>query len=541
MKMPLLQLAAPCGILCFVLSSAGQIFSRVTTGPTVDDGGSSHAAGWGDYDNDGDLDLFVAHHGRQNDLLARNDGQGNFTKIQTGPLVHDEANSYGAVWGDYDNDGLLDLFVSTFGTNLLYHNIGGGAFALTSNFPPSTNDVAQSTACAWVDYDRDGRLDLFVTNWKQAKNFLYRNNGDGTFTRITEGSIAEDAGESVGCAWGDYDNDGNPDLFVANQTGHNFLYHNNGNGTFTRVTSGPIALDPARSYGGSWADYDNDGNLDLFVANSDQPNALYRNRGDGTFENVTADAMKEVASFWASAWGDYDNDGDLDLFVANTAGNNVLFENLGDGTFRKVTNEVVTADRGFSVACVWVDYDNDGQLDLYVSNHGQNNFFYRNNGTGNAWLEVDCIGRASNRSAIGARVRIKAEVNGKPLWQMREISEGDSVSGKTLRAHFGLKRAAKADIIRVEWPSGMVQEFQNEEVNRLLTITEPAGQIQRSRLEEGQFRFDVLAPINNRFEVQVSSDFRQWESLTNVITRARVSDIRDPSLLTSRRFYRIVP
>src|SRR5262245_11518942 len=194
--------------------------------------GSSTSVAWGDYLNDGHIDLFVANTQSADNWLFHNVGGSNFIQIVTGPIVSDGGNSYGGVWGDYDNDGFLDMFVVNANqSNFLYHNDGGTNFTRITSGGIVNEGARSSFACAWGDYDRDGYLDLFVANREGESNFLYHNNGNGTFSRITAGSIVNDGGDSSGCAWGDYDNDGNLDLFVANDTlENNFLYRNNGDG-----------------------------------------------------------------------------------------------------------------------------------------------------------------------------------------------------------------------------------------------------------------------------------------------------------------------
>jgi hypothetical protein len=267
--------------------------------------------------------------------------------------------------------------------------------------------------CAWGDYDNDGFLDLFVANEQGQNNFLFHNNGDGTFTRITSGGIVNDGGASYGCSWGDYDGDGFLDLFVANLNQNNFLYHNNRDGTFTRITSGSIVNDGGASQGCAWGDYDNDGRLDLFVANRNQKNFLYHNDGNGAFTAITNGAMvNDIGYSWSPAWVDYDNDGFLDLFVANGpvsgAGQNIfLYRNNGDGSFTRITTGAAVNDGAASDSCAWGDYNNDGFLDLFVSNlNDQNNLLYRNDGNRQQLAaRFECVGQRSNRSGIGAKVR----------------------------------------------------------------------------------------------------------------------------------------
>jgi hypothetical protein len=288
---------------------------------------------------------------------------------------------------------------------------------------------------------------------------LYHNNGDGTFTRVLTGSIVNDGGISAGATWGDIDNDGDIDLFVANDNGqNNFLYINTGDGSFTKDSTSIIANDGGRSIGGCFGDVDNDCDLDLFVTNrSGENNFFYVNNGDGTFTKDTSSVIaSDAGNSLGSNWADYDNDGDLDLFVTNAGQDNFFYENNGDGTFMKNLTSIVANEGGNSVACAWADYNNDGYLDLFVSNSFVNDYLYRNNGNTNSWINVLCVGTLSNRSAIGARVRAKTTINGFPVWQIRDV-EGQSGqrSQNSLNVEFGFGNATIIDTILVEWPSGV--------------------------------------------------------------------------------------
>jgi len=436
-------------------------FTRVLTGEIANDLHDSFSNCWGDFDNDGDQDLFVTTSSAgQSNLLYFNNGNGTFTKITEGDIVVDEGRSYSCTAGDYDNDGDLDIFVANSDgqNNFLYSNNGNGTFTRILN-GAVVNDGGDSQGCSWGDYDNDGDLDIFVANGSDQNNFLYSNNGNGTFTKITAGIIVNDAGNSKGCSWADYDNDGDVDLFIAN-FGDNFLYANNGNGTFTKVTEGEIVTDGGKSQGGSWGDYDNDGDLDLFVANRTNVCFFYSNNGNGTFTRITTgDIVTDLYNSRGSSWGDYDNDGDLDLFVCNASDlNNVLYSNNNNGTFNKI---VFLNDGGISEGCSWCDYDKDGDLDLFVCNgENQTDYLYKNNGNANKWINIKCIGTTSNASAIGTKVKVKATINLHSVWQLNEISgmTGGGYGGQnSLNAEFGLGTATNIEQIRVEWPSGNVQ------------------------------------------------------------------------------------
>jgi len=301
-------------------------FTKITSGDIVTDVGLSAGCTWGDYNNDGYLDLFVANNEEgANNFLYQNNGNGTFTKVLTGSIGTEGGDSIGCAWGDFDNDGLLDLFVDNGGRqtslpSFLYHNNGNGDFTSITN----ATESKFSYNGVWGDYDNDGFVDLFLADNGGKKNALYHNNGGSSFMKITAGSPVNEGGNSIACAWGDFNNDGYLDLFVANLT-KNFLYTNQGDGTFVKITSGSLPNDVGYSVGCAWGDYDNDGFPDLFVSNGgvdiQRNNFLYHNLGNGTFAKVTSGSIvTDVGNFLGCAWGDYDNDGFLDLFVCRSEG-----------------------------------------------------------------------------------------------------------------------------------------------------------------------------------------------------------------------------
>jgi hypothetical protein len=523
-------------------------FTKITLGPVVNDHGDSTGVAWGDYDHDGDLDLFVSNFGTPFNFLYRNNGDGSFTRITAGDIATDDTNSEGCAWGDYDNDGDLDLFVAVGlnGNDLLYQNNGDGTFTkITAGIPVTSG--GSSRGCAWGDYDNDGFIDLFVSNERGQKNFLFHNSGDGNFTKVVSGSIVTDGGYSTGCAWGDYDNDGYLDLFVPNYNENNFLYHNNGDGTFTKITTGRVVTDGGNSYGCAWGDYDNDGYLDLFVANLNQRNFLYHNNSDGTFTKIASgQIVTDVGYSWGAAWADYDNDGFLDLFVANgppngPGQNDFLYHNNGDGTFTKITTGSLVNDAAIGDGCAWGDYDNDGFLDLFVTNlNDQNNLLYRNNGNSNNWLIVQCTGRISNRAGIGVKVRAKATVTGHVQWQLREVSGGSGyASQNALYAHFGLGDATNVDVLRIEWPSGIIQELQNVSLNQFLLIKEPARLESATRLVNGGFQLTVRGGKGLSYAIESSIDLVRWTRLSTRANSHATITLSSPPEIGSQ-FYRAV-
>jgi len=522
-------------------------FTKITDSPIVNDHGDSTGVAWADYDGDGDLDLFVSNFGSPLNYLYRNNGDGSFARITTGAIATDDTNSEGCAWADYDNDGDLDLFVAVGlnGKDLLYQNNGDGTFSKVTTGSLVTSG-GSSRGCAWGDYDNDGYTDLFVSNEGGQNDFLFHNNGDGTFSRITTGSVVTSGGNSTGCAWGDYDNDGFLDLFVANNNENNFLYHNNRDGTFTRITSGRIVTDGGSSLGAAWGDYDNDGFLDLFVANANQKNFLYHNNGDGTFTRITSGPIvNDVGYSWGAAWADYDNDGFLDLFVVNgppsgPGQNDFLYHNSGDGTFTRITTGSLVNDGAIGDGCAWGDYNNDGFPDLMVSNlNGQNNLLYRNNGNSNHWLIVQCAGRSSNRAGIGAKVRVQASISGQTRWQLREISGGSGyASQNALHACFGLGDATNVDLVRIEWPSGILQELKNVSPGQFLTVKEPARLESSGNQADGNFQFILRGGKGSSYVIETSLDLIQWNRLSVITNLQSAIAISEP-VTAGQRFYRV--
>jgi len=561
-------LAVTAATMLSMLPAVGQsTFTRITTGPIATEGKYSNRGTWVDYDNDGDLDLFVANGGydwplpAKANYLYRNDGSGTFTKITSGAVVEDVEQSHSGAWGDYDNDGHIDLFVSNLGAeedwslyrNSLYRNLGDGTFMKITN-TPLDKDGGYHSAGSWADYDSDGHLDLLAVSWGGPR-LLYHNNGDATFTRITEGTVVTNETAAVGAVWADYDGDGDQDLLVLNGEGgnqapprRNSFYRNEGGGTFTPITTGPFFEEESPHFiNAVCGDYDNDGDLDVYVCYgwTGGSNFLFQNNGDGTFSKITGGVELSTGAM-AAAWGDYDNDGFLDLFLARGMVGNQLYHNSGDGTFTQIATGP-GADTGYlSLGCDWGDYDNDGFLDLFVANGNafkaqsqwMNNFLYHNDGNTNRWLKVKLVGTVSNRAAIGAKVRVLASLGGTNRWQLREISVGCNCSGHNLLPHFGLRDALKADLVRIEWPSGIVQELRDVPANQTLTVTEPA---RLQMPQPGQLHIQCWKGMV--FGIETSSNLLTWTPLAtvtnlNLMGGVQWTDAEAPGPAT--RFYRAV-
>ena len=468
-------------------AAAANPFDRVTEGAIVNDGGISRGVAWGDYDSDGFPDLFVANTSNQQSFLYRNRGDRTFERVADWAGARLTASSEGAAWADYDNDGDLDLFVANRGdeVNFLFRNNGDGSFVRVMD-SALVADKGNSTASCWSDIDRDGDLDVFVARRDKQNNLLFSNNGNGTFRKITEGAIVNDGGDSRTCGWADADLDGDQDLFVGNAHEPSFYYRNDGNWRFTRLASGPFVTNRGYTYGTSWADYDNDGDFDLFVAHVLQPNLLYTNDGKGTFQSAAGVTLSpDIGASKGNAWGDYDNDGDLDLIVANgTPGRqnyDFLYRNEGLGSFTRLSQGAIAGDDYVSAGTAWADYDNDGDLDLFVANwgdgeKGENNLLYVNKGSAGGWVTIKTVGVRSNRFGVGTRVRVVATVRGKTVSQMQQVSGQMGYGSQSdLRLHFGIGDAKRVDSIELFWPSGRIDRYSNLPVRKLFVATEGRG------------------------------------------------------------------
>jgi hypothetical protein len=488
-----------------------------------------------DYDDDGWVDVFLVDGGSLTDRavasrarhrLYRNRRDGTFEDVTSASGITHSQYGMGACAADYDNDGWTDLHVTTVGSNALYRNNGGKAFTDVTR-TAAVGAAGFSASCAFADVDRDGDVDLFVTSYVDARvdnnlfcgdttkklriychplNFdplpdvLYRNNGDGTFTDITREAGMTLRGNGLGAVFGDYDDDGWIDLFVANDTTPNFLYRNRQGRGFEEVAlvSGvSVASDgkPRAGMGTDFGDYDGDGRLDLFVTNHElETHTLFRNLGDGLFEETTSRSGVGVPTLPYVGFGtlffDYDNDGDLDLAIVNghvmnspghfrpgatEAQRNLLFRNDGKGRFTEVGR---SAGPGFALerisrALAAGDIDNDGDLDLLVTNNGGAVDLLRNDGgSANGALLVQLEGTAGNRDAIGARVRLTAG----GVTRVREVKAGSSyLAQHDLRVHFGLGPAATVTRLEIRWPGGATEILENLAANQTVTIAEGKG------------------------------------------------------------------
>ncbi len=546
-----------------VASRAGLLVPN-TCGPVHDKKHLLEMTGCGvaffDYDHDGWLDLLFlngasfrpASGAQPTNCLFRNNRDGTFTEVTANAGLIRTGWGQGCCVGDYDNDGYDDLFLTYWGQNALYRNRGDGTFEdVTVKAGLVLKERRWNTGCCFLDYDRDGYLDLFVANYIQfapeidpgiggsvycqlngratacgprgfdgGTNLLYRNRGDGTFEDVTAkaGIDVPSGPRPAGFAshgWrprgsygfaavaADFDDDGWPDIYVACDSAPSLLYLNNRDGTFREcgVDAGCAFNEDGREQGGmgvAAGDYDGDGRLDLIKTNfSDDTMSLYRNLGGGLFEDATARAGLAANTRylgWGAGLVDIDNDGWKDIVLVNGhiypevnawfrhlhyKDRKLVYRNLGNGRFADISDE---AGPGISLersarGCAFGDFDNDGDIDVVISNINDLPSLLRNDfkspGTSeNHWIKVKCIGVVSNRSAIGARVRVSA--GGRT--QIDEVQSGSSyLSQNDLRLHFGLGRAKVVDRLEVRWPNSKVETFTNLAADRIYTIIEGRG------------------------------------------------------------------
>ncbi|UCC44879.1 MAG: VCBS repeat-containing protein, partial [Candidatus Zixiibacteriota bacterium] len=482
---------------CIVARLTYNQFTRIIEGPHVNDGKGSDGGCWIDYDDDGFLDIYVPNNallGPENNSLYRNNGDGTYTEITGLSIVNDSTRTGKATWADYDNDGDMDLIW----TVLEYTEVGilcentGGSFAQVIPSPFSDVSVL-STSISWTDYDVDNLLDIFIGNayglGGPSRDFLYKGNGE-TFTEITTGPLVTRQKYTYCASWSDYDNDMLPDLVSpGNVEFLTELYHNDGGGLFTYDAASDVCQSIASGAGASWADYDNDGDMDLFMGTAAPGSAyLYQSDGEGALTEVIGHGLEmSFGRIYGGSWADYDNDGDEDIVIWSNiysypdpdydSGLAFMYENV-DGSFYRQSDTLMFFGDRIIKAIIWGDSDRDGDLDLYAPmaelySEGADNVFYENNGNSNNWITIKPIGTVSNRSAIGAKVRLRSNIGGSLTWQMRELTSMVGTGWQPpLEAHFGLGDATIIDSIKIEWPSGAIQILTDVTPNQFLTIEE---------------------------------------------------------------------
>ena len=489
-----------------------------------------------DYDADGDIDIYFLSGSplkgtevasAPKNALYRNDGGWRFTDVTEKAGVGDCGYGLGVTVGDYDNDGDPDLYLNNYGPNVLYQNNGDGTFTDMTEKAGVGNGFQVGAGTCFLDMDKDGDLDLYASNYldfayekhvltttrgfpvyanprfyKPLPDTLYRNNGDGTFTDVSEASgVGRHPGWGMGIVCGDYNNDGDTDVFIGNDVGENFLFDNDGAGKFEEIglmtgTAYDLQGDEQGSMGVDCGDYDNDGFLDFYVTSyQGQLATLYRNLGDGMFEDVTlgtgagAGTLPHVT--WGNSFVDFDHDGDRDLFIAcghlqdnveefddttSYPARNILLMNTGDGKFIDISDssgdgmKVKLSSRGAG----FDDMDNDGDVDVVILNSRHEPTLLRNDSPSKGhWLQIRLRGVKTNRDGIGAHVKVTAG----NLALLDEVHSGrgyQSHYGK--RLHFGLADRDKVDRIEVRWIGGGTDVFENVAADQLITLTEDSSQ-----------------------------------------------------------------
>jgi hypothetical protein len=480
-------LSVGCSLPAFSQSFEATNITDLTTTPS-----GSRSANFVDVNGDGWDDIFISNgpSGGQNNMLYLNNGDDTFTTVINDDIVLDGSSSDGTSFADVDNDGDLDAFVVTWasgpaGKNFFYRNNGNGTFTNEPNTPVA-NQYTFSEMATWVDVNNDQFLDLYFTNsLGAATNRYFENQTDGTFSAVTNLSITNEILGTRSVDWVDYDNDGDCDLFLTNENNtKNSLFRNDGPNNFIQITDLSIVQDTKNSGGSSWGDIDNDGDFDLFVANwQNQNNQLFINNG-GTFtEQTTSIIASGGGNSFGSSFADIDNDGDLDLFVCNAflgnQTNNFVYINDGTGNFTQDTSSVLATQNGWTFGCAFGDYNNDGWLDLVLANtlnESQNNSLFKNTGVGNNWVKFNCTGTNSNTSAVGTKIKIRATINGNTIWQTRKITASSGYNSQnSYSVHFGLGDATIVEELEITWPIGTVETFNNISINEIHTLIEATG------------------------------------------------------------------
>ncbi len=488
----ILRFAVVC-FLCMMNPTFAQMnFTDVTAASGIDYQNFSETvmgsgAAFFDFDNDGYLDLYLLNNGNNKvNTLYHNNGDGTFLDVTALSGVGDAGEGMGVDAADYDNDGFMDFYVTNYGANVLYHNNGDGTFENVTDLA-GVGDTLNGANPLFIDVDADGDLDLYVGNYSGNSDVMYQNNGDGTFTDVTDVAGIGGARSTMGLAYFDFDFDGDLDIYAAMDFRNDFLFENDGKGVFTNLipdtaTTGlgvkKYTMSPALG------DFDNDGDFDIYTTTAYSSNALYRNDGDlgqsSSFTNVARAAGVANQYFgWGSAFCDFDNDGWLDIYVATgyfgSATPDALYRNSGDtvpgqvGVFTDVAPTAGLIHNKIGRGVAFGDFDNDGDTDIFIVNYQQQGILYRNDSPGGNWLTLKLNGSTSSRDGKGALVKLKTE--GK--MQIRQAGGmGGYLSCNDPRIKFGLGAIETVDTLVIHWLSGIVDTLNNLPVNQFLTIQE---------------------------------------------------------------------
>ncbi len=489
-------------------------FQDISAASGIDNTGTNRGVAISDFDNDGDDDIYLSIHDGPNKLYRKN-SNGTYTDVAMAAGVAYPGVTHASIWGDFDNDGHLDLYIGNREeSNVLYHNNGDGTFSdITAS--AGVGRISKPRSVHVADIDNDGFLDIYVANlWDN--NALYRNNGNLTFTNIIMESGTSDPQLSMGAMFFDYDNDGDADLYLTHDGNQaNKLFNNNGVGIFTDVSAISGTDYEGLGMGVDFGDINNDGWLDIYITNLGW-NTLLLNKGDGTFEDISESAMvKDVGMGWGTTFLDYNNDGLQDIYAVNDSYfspmPNVVYKNNGDNTFDLVSENSPLASMYGSYGTASTDINGDGLLDLFVTNNGMTdgNQLFQNQmtNTGN-WFKIKTVGTISNRAAIGTRVTIEA--GGKIF--MDEVAGGTGYgSQNSLTLHFGLGDVELIDVLTIRWTNGLVETFENVDVNTtMLAIENESFTTGIHNLETPNFTIQTYPnPIAEELNILIENEQRQ--------------------------------
>lgn len=490
-------------IVLFCLTSYGQTeFTDVTSIAALQNKKGAEGIAFGDYNNDGYDDFYVSHIEGANQFY-QNNGDGTFTEIgkEKGLDLRENIDTRTAAWGDLNNDGWLDLYIGNKGTpDQLFLNLGNENFEEISA-SAGIQQVGHPKSVNLADINQDGFLDIYISNFA-GENVLYLNNGDQTFKNYNLIAGALDRGRAMGSIFFDYDKDGDVDLYLVHDGNEpNFLYQNDGTGVFTEVSQAANVNTKSFGMGVDVGDVNNDGWLDIYITNFG-PNFLLLNNGDGTFIDISKSAeVSHSGMGWGMTFIDYDNDGLLDIYVANDTDfsggfqPNVLYRNKGNLTFERAETNGDICNEMSSYGTAYSDYNLDGNLDVLVVNReeGEGVSLYQNGKRVGNWLGLKLIGTVSNQNAIGAKIQI---VDNLGRLHYKEVKTGHSwESQSTLLQNFGLGDATEISELTITWPSGLVQNIMPETLNQYYTITEGGNMETGIVLEKSTSINDLLEPI----------------------------------------------
>jgi hypothetical protein len=471
----------------------GQSFEQIYIPGITDVSTSSRSANFIDLNNDGWDDIFFSNglSTGETNMLYLNNTDGTFTIVTDDDIVEHSIRAVGASFADVDNDGDLDGYVVTWGAggqpkrNYFYRNNGEGSFQFEEEVAPN---LTYSETASWIDINGDNLLDLYITNSAYSlRNLYFENQGDGSFLERTDLTITNEVKPSRSIDWVDYNGDGDDDLFITNEGNNtNTLYRNDGANQFTKITDLAIVQGNRNSMGSSWADVDNDGDFDLLVTNYEQANQLFINENGVFVEKTDSEIAAQIFNSFGSTFGDIDNDGDLDLLILNSYNDthfrNSIFLNDGNGNFIPETNSTLANFEGWTYSAAFGDFNNDGWLDVILANNqdeSQENALFKNTGTGKNWVKLKCIGNTSNKAAIGAKVKVKAQINGNLVTQLRKVEATSGyASQNSLTTHFGLGNANEILEVIVQWPSGLNETFAGISLNSEHILVEGNGMME---------------------------------------------------------------